>query len=421
MAPLNLEDIIDLMKKDKEERAKERESDKEEIRNLICSGVQEEVEKNIKPIQDRQAMMERDQADMKEKFREMVYEVRDLKSKLESPIINSQEFPAITQPAFHSSLSSGQYAGFRVQGGGGEHQGGYGTLDPKIEELIDHARRTVGLYKIDSDDLARMRQEQYGGATTEHEEKLLAVKEYLKCELKLNQDDISSMEIEDISIPTKEKDDPQSLNVTFSSFASVTRIYEKTKIMRKESRINNYIQREFKDRLAAVSDFDYNLRLDKKYQTRIKMGMQDLELHKKLRGTRKWERVSLPNNLPPVDLNRRPATPPSLSPPSGRPGHGNTREKRGRESSGSETGQNISKVAKQGKEKEDETGKEQARKDSVENDDLISEAATSAIGEKGLNPPDPGNIISIQGTPAKMLPTHDFVQSPIISGRKHFL
>ena len=88
------------------------------------------------------------------------------------------------------------------------------------------------------------------------------------------------------------KDDPQSFNVTFESSSSVSRIYDKTRIMRKESRITNYIPRQFKDRLRAVSEFDYNLRLDKKYQTRIKMGIQDLELHKKLRGTRKMGKSS---------------------------------------------------------------------------------------------------------------------------------
>ena len=88
--------------------------------------------------------------------------------------------------------------------------------------------------------------------------------------------------------------------------------------MRKESRILNYIPRQFQDRLRAVSEFDYNLRqADKRYQTRIKMGLWDLELRKKLRGTKKWERVSLPSNLPPVDLSSQQLTKCSDSPPKG--------------------------------------------------------------------------------------------------------
>ena len=123
------------------------------------------------------------------------------------------------------------------------------------------------------------------------------------------------MEVENIFIPAKDKGEPQSLNVTFKSVSSVYKIYEKTRIMRKESRLINYIPRQFQDRLFAISNLDYNIRSDKTYRTRIKMGMQDLELHKKLRGSRKWERVPLPSNLPPVDLSNRPAPVLSDSPP----------------------------------------------------------------------------------------------------------
>ena len=73
------------------------------------------------------------------------------------------------------------------------HGGDGGGLDPEVAEIIDRARRTVGLSTIDSDDLTRMRQVQFGGATTEEEEKLLAVKEYLKCELKIRSEDIEKI------------------------------------------------------------------------------------------------------------------------------------------------------------------------------------------------------------------------------------
>ena len=215
------------------------------------------------------------------------------------------------------------------------------------------------------------------------------------------------------------KDDPQSFNVTFESSSSVSRIYDKTRIMRKESRITNYIPRQFKDRLRAVSEFDYNLRLDKKYQTRIKMGIQDLELHKKLRGTRKWERVALPSNLPPVDLNNRPFTPVTHSPPPGRPNHECNREKRGRESSsGSESAQNVAKLARQVGADEDnmknKADREQTWRETVENAELVSESVISGeIVSKSVS--DVGSFISVQGTTSKKNPTLEFVQSPIIS------
>ena len=127
-----------------------------------------------------------------------------------------------------------------------------------------------------------MREPRYGGATNEDEERALAVKEYLVYELKIREEDVDfdSMEIEKIFVPNKEMDHPQSLNVTFNQYSSVSKIYEQTRIMRRENRITNYFPRQFKNRLRAVSEFDYNLRQDKRYQTRIKMGVMDLELHR---------------------------------------------------------------------------------------------------------------------------------------------
>ena len=102
--------------------------------------------------------------------------------------------------------------------------------------------------------------------------------------------------------------------------SSVARIFQKTRIMRKDSRISNYIHRQFMDRLRAISEFDYNLRQDKSYQTRIKMGVQDLELHKKVRFSNRWEKVTLPKDLPPVNMSSRTVIAVSESPPPGRPG-----------------------------------------------------------------------------------------------------
>ena len=218
------------------------------------------------------------------------------------------------------------------------------------------------------------------------------------------------MEVEDIFLPAKGKENPQSLNVTFKNFSSISKIYEKTRIMRKDSRITNYIPRQFQDRLKAISEFDYNLRIDRRYQTRIKMGQLDLELHKKLRGTSKWEKVTLPENLPPVDLSSRPAKPVSDSPPPGRPGHESSREKRERESSGSDSEQNIPKVAKQG------GNYSEVVRELIKHANLVSDGGVSQSGENGSKTiHDPGNFTSVQGTPVKPSPTPSYVQSPILS------
>ena len=222
--------------------------------------------------------------------------------------------------------------------------------------------------------------------------------------------------------PAKDKDEPQSLNVTFRSLKAVNVIFERTRIMRRESRIINYIPRQFQDRLRAVSEIDYNIRQSKKYQTRIRMGLQDIELLQKLRGTTKWEIVPLPSNLPPVNLNSQPPPSCSDSPPVGRPGHDYTNtndNKRERESSGSDTDQNNSKVAKQNDipKEVDNCSKEKQGKtwaEIVEKADLVREA-TKNSSEKIEKFQDPGKITSIQGTPVKLNPTLDYVKSPILT------
>ena len=208
--------------------------------------------------------------------------------------------------------------------------------------------------------------------------------------------------------------------MTFKSVTSVSRIYEKTRIMRKESRVMNYIPRQFQDRLRAISSIDYNIRADKTYQTRIKMGLFDLELHKKLRGSRKWERVPLPSNLPPVDLSSRPAPALSGSPPPGRPGHqysrDNTNTKRGRDSTGSNVDQNSPKVVKLASEVDKNNTEEEDESfiQKVEKADLVSEGKNSPDPREDR---DPGMVTSVQGTPAKLQIQGKFQQqqSPIIT------
>ena len=425
---VSLEDIMNFMKKDKEERAKEREADKKEIKNMISSGVKKEVEENLQPIKEKQNLLEATQSNMLEKFNEMAETVQDLKTKLYSP---SRSTSQGASPSWPTGLVSKP-----GQSGDLPQSSDLEFSDQQVADIISVARRTVGLSKIDIEDLNRMKQPQYGGATNEEEAKLLAVQEYLRCELKISQEHIENMKIDNIFTPEKDRDDPQYLNVTFRESSSVSKIYEKTRLMRKESRIINYIPKEFHERWRAISEFDYNIRLDRKYQTRVKMGWTGLELHKKLRGTGKWERVNLPNNLPPVNLNaslpsparatptsqspppgrpRHPPTPPSQSPSPGRLRHQSSRDKRERESSGSDSEQINPKVAKQSGEV---TDGESEWVESVNNANLVTEG-TGSPGDRNDSRLvlDPGQITSIQGTPAKAVPTYSHVASPILSSR----
>ena len=79
-------------------------------------------------------------------------------------------------------------------------------------------------------------------------------------------------------------------------------IFKRTRITKKDSRILNCIPRHFKDRFRAIGHIEHMHRKELKYQTRIKMGVNDLDLQKKVRGQgNRWLKVALNGDLPAVD------------------------------------------------------------------------------------------------------------------------
>ena len=411
---------MEFMKKEKEDRALERELDKKELREMISLGVKKEVEASIEPMKEKQVQLEKEQEVIKNQFSDVLNEMKEIKTQLQNG--STAQFTGFSGPQgdqlAHSGGTGGRGEG--VAGQDGDQQG-------RLRQIISKARRTVGLQRIDSGDLIRMRQAQFGGAQSEDEEKLLAVHEFLKCELKLSKETINSMDIESIFAPARQN--PQCLYVTFIHGSSLTRIFERVRCMRKESRILNFIPAEYEDRYTDIRDIEYNLRQEEDCQTRIKMGFNDLELSKKIRGSGKWQRVPLPPGIARVDLTRtellaenqghgggRDYTPldfSSMSPAPGRPG------KRGRESTGSPTGQTQKKAAR------DDIGErevvdnkvrkkngENGWKKAIEEANLVTESQiTPTKDTEGLvKMADTGIITSISGTPSQKT-----IKSPIIT------
>ena len=157
--PLSLEDVMNFMMKDKEERVRERESDKQEIKELITSGVKSEVLAAIQPIQERQLQVENVQGDMVKQFKGMIAEVKEMKQQLKSNSISSSfpNLPEPRQPENRKTRSNfGEQQGL-VMSNQQERGSEANDHDGKVQEIINLARRTLGLYKIDRADLDRMR------------------------------------------------------------------------------------------------------------------------------------------------------------------------------------------------------------------------------------------------------------------------
>ena len=280
-----------------------------------------------------------------------------------------------------------------------------------------------------------MRQAQYGGAGNEEEEKVLAAKEFLRFEMKFDSETIDRMEVEKVFLPAK--GDPQCLYVTFKHVASVSKIFEKTRYMRKESRIISCIPKECHARICAMRDLGKSLKENEKCHWRVKMGLRDLQLNRKDRSTGSWILVPIPETFPQVELRSSPDSFGSNSPAPGRPNQERW-YKRTRESSGSSSDQNTPKVARKvdeadhEEENESETvdkrnsksleqmriGRENAWREEIERANLVSDGPLNPEDdEDGLQKQlDVGVITSICGTPLKAVSTQDnHTQSPVFT------
>ena len=269
MAP-TIEDLLEFLKKDKLERAEEREHDKKELKELISDGVKKEVASLIEPINARVDTVEKAQEDMSSQLKVMSDEIKELRDQLKSKDGQARGELSQTQP---SSQPSNAPSGPGRVSEPIQTCTVNGSDQSELLEIISLGRRTVGLHKIDRADLERMRQEQYGGAKTEEQERLLAVQEYLRCELKIDSDMIKSMAIERIFPPPV--GEPSHLYVTFRHESAVAKIFERTRLMRSGSRILYYVPRQFKYRAKAIREIEYQLRHAEKFQTRIKMGLNE--------------------------------------------------------------------------------------------------------------------------------------------------
>ena len=296
MAP-TLEDLMQFLQQEKKDRAVEREGDMKLIKELISTGIRAEVAAAVEPLYERQAEVENTQKDMQTQLALAMTEIKNIKNQLNT----QQNFPPL--PARED-----------MQANAGDSKGD-ADLDrvPRgIGTLATEARKIIGLQTIYPADVER--QIRLYNAKDEDEGRLLAVKEFLRLEMKIKEDVFNTMDIVRIFPPAKEEWD--RLYVQFSSQTSVNTIYSYAKYLQKDQRLVTYIPHQFYDRYRALESLAYTLRHSElKYKTRVKMGSSDLILYKKKPGESTWSVIPTPHDLPPVNMNAAPAQPTSTPPP----------------------------------------------------------------------------------------------------------
>ena len=184
--------------------------------------------------------------------------------------------------------------------------------------MCSSARRVVGFTPIEPR-MLEMQMLSYGAKDME-EAKLMEIKSYLKCEMKMRSVDIEKLDFVKIFPPAK--DNWSVLYVELGSDYQVDMVISHTRYMVKQDhRVVRWYPRQMYDRFRAVESIAYDFRRNQNHKTRVKVGRDDLELCTREPGSSIWKKQVLPENLPKFEMAEiRHAL--ASSPPPGRPGRG---------------------------------------------------------------------------------------------------
>ena len=171
-----------------------------------------------------------------------------------------------------------------------------------VEELCASARRVIGFSPIESR-MLDMQMVNYGAKDIE-EAKLMEIKSYLKCELKLPPSEINKLNIKRIFPPAKQ--DWKVLYVEFSCSTEVDIILSHTKNMNKQDhRVTQWIPKQMYERFRGVESLAYNIRKEQGLKTRVRIGKSDFVLRTRSKNSQVWSTSQLPYTLPAIQTSSR--------------------------------------------------------------------------------------------------------------------
>ena len=148
-----------------------------------------------------------------------------------------------------------------------------------------------------------MQMQNYGARNIE-ETKLMEIRSYLKCELKLPPSEIEKLSIRRIFPPGKQ--DWNVLYVEFSCPTEVDTIFMHTKNMNKpDHRATQWIPKQMYERFRGVESWAYNIRKEQGLKTRVRIGKSDFVLKTRSKNSQVWSTSQLPCTLPAIDATSR--------------------------------------------------------------------------------------------------------------------
>ena len=152
----------------------------------------EKVAEAIAPFKERTENVEKVQVEMREQVSLLMEQMKSVNEKLSSETGKSSYVQTLAEVVSSGSRQLEGRPSLQERedaDGVGRHR----KQEDELRVIISLSRRTVGLQKIDHYDLTRMRQDHFGRAKKEEEEKLYAVQEFLQLEPKLPRSTIEKM------------------------------------------------------------------------------------------------------------------------------------------------------------------------------------------------------------------------------------
>ena len=170
-------------------------------------------------------------------------------------------------------------------------------------EILEKARRTVGLSPVTEADFARHGSGIFGQPGSEEEARWMAAKEFLMSRLGLNKEEVNAMEY--VRVFTPRREESKTVYVEMKERKDVVTIYSRTYIMKKGDTVRNHIPPEFYAQYTAMEHLCYTWRQQNKVKTSVRIGEYGLEVWKKI-GSRyvRVDRAAL-GALPEVETQSR--------------------------------------------------------------------------------------------------------------------
>ena len=274
---------------------------KEDIQEMIKTGIKTEVEVATKPIKDSQVMLVKDQANLVKKVEELTRKVDELEKGKDFPGLEEPQGPMQFDARNHVTNKRSEIVTLSKD-------------EETVRKLFKQSNMTLGISPISKEFLEAEVQKQVEETGKDREEikkKVMkeSVKEFLVMEMKVKEEHFEKLDIVRIFSPKKMH--WNTLYMELESEEQVDWVTAHTRWIpagekgQVQTKVTRYIPRQLYSRWNALQGRAYSIRKESNWtvQTKVGHGKDDFYLQTRVKGEKDWgEKQKLPVDLPKVEL-----------------------------------------------------------------------------------------------------------------------